>query len=131
MPRMLNNELQTYIARENKQEVALNGPVYFINGVSYDASNDNAQPTAKTINKRQETTGGGTGNNAPRRAEELETIVLHGSYVYLDGATNAPVPAQSDGHDNYMYQSNNFDYSSNYPDYTEKTSLVKLDDTIM
>ena len=26
MPRMLNNELQTYIARENKQEVALNGP---------------------------------------------------------------------------------------------------------
>ncbi len=30
-----------------------------------------------------------------------------------------------------MYQSNNFDYSSNYPDYTEKTSLVKLDDTIM
>lgn len=127
MPRNItqNNEkvLQVYTAHENKQLVNINGPVYFIEGVSYSSSWDGKTPDPFTLNKRVENTGGNSGGSsgAPRRdGDETETIVLHGSNV------NTTVSAKTGSNDNYMYQSNNHEYSDDYPAYTDVTSLTKV-----
>ncbi|MBR1474473.1 MAG: hypothetical protein IJ613_02725 [Muribaculaceae bacterium] len=113
MPRQIDGTVQTYTAIENKQPVTINGPVYFINGVSYSQEWDNKVPDVASITFR---VNNGGGSQAPRLAGESESVVLHGTTVHLDGTANALVPASSDGHNNYVYD----------PTASNLQSLVKL-----
>ena len=95
-----NTVAQTYTALENKQHVIINGPVYFIGGVNYSQEWDNQTPETLVL---QHYSDDNSSMHAPARVGGDDTVVLHGSMVYLDGEHNSAVAASSDGNDNYKY----------------------------
>ncbi len=78
----------------------INGPVYFISGVTYDRSIAEQPLEEKALIVR-----GTNAKGAPRRAAtgvndtDEGYVTIHGTHVYLDGATNPKVPAGG-----YVYQ---------------------------
>ena len=103
MPAMIGNVQQIYTTLENKQQVTLNGPVYFISDVSYSQQWDNVTPDTRELHHKSSTNQQGRS----WRAESNETVVVHGSLIYLDGAINSKVPASTDENEYYKYTDDN------------------------